>query len=214
MLQAAVVMCMAGLGGAHAQTKGLHEAVDRNDLAALRRLIASGAPLNERDAQGRTPLLLATQNNRVDAVRLLIEAGADVNAKDAISDSAYLLSGARGYNEILQLTLTHGADLKSVNRYGGTALIPACERGHVQTVRLLIAAGVDVNQINRLGWTCLLEAVILGDGGQRHQAIVGQLITAKADLNLADAQGVTALQHARQKGQGAVARLLQEAGAR
>ena len=131
-----------------------------------------------------------------------------------MQDSAYLLAGAQGRLEIVRMTLSYGADLKSTNRYGGTALIPACERGHVETALALIKAGVDVNHVNRLGWTCLVEAVVLSDGGPRHQAIIKALIEAGADLNLADKDGVTALAHARQRGQKAVAQLLQAAGAK
>ena len=59
-----------------------------------------------------------------------------------------------------------------------------------------------------------MEAVVLSDGGPRHQAIIQALIDAKADLNLPDKDGVTALAHARQRGQKAVVQLLQAAGAR
>ena len=68
--------------------------------------------------------------------------------------------------------------------------------------------------MNNLGWTGLLEAVILGDGGPRHQAIVKRLIEAGADVDLADGKGVTPLKHARERGQSEVARLLEAAGAK
>lgn len=192
----------------------LHAAAGRNDVPAIRRLLAEGAKLDERDGSGATALLVATHANRVEAAQALIEAGADVNAKDHIQDSPYLYAGARGHLDILKLTLAHGADLRSTNRYGGTALIPAAERGHVETVRTLIEAGVAVDHVNRLGWTALLEAVILGDGGERHQQIVALLLKAGAQVNLADAQGVTPLQHARAKGQRQVAALLEAAQGR
>lgn len=123
-------------------------------------------------------------------------------------------SPASAYNDILRLTLEHGADLESVNRYGGTALIPAAERGHVETVALLIAAGVDLDHVNRLGWTALLEAIILGRGGAAHTRVVQQLVAAGANVNLADAQGVTPLAHARQRDQDRIADILQRAGAK
>lgn len=144
----------------------------------------------------------------------MIEAGADVNAKDRIEDSPYLYAGARGHLEILKLTLTHGADLATTNRYGGTALIPAAERGHVETVRTLIEAGVAVDHVNRLGWTALLEAVILGDGGKRHEQIVRLLLDAGADPNLADKDGVTPLAHTQRAGYAAIEHMLREAGGR
>lgn len=189
---------------AHAETNTmdyrLHDAARHDDVRTLQQLLAQGAQLESRDEQGRTALLVATHGNQVAAAKALIEAGADVNAKDNIDDSPYLYAGARGLNDILRLALSHGADLKSTNRYGGTALIPAAERGHVETVQMLIDAGVDVNHLNRLHWTALLEAVILGDGGPRHVEIARRLLAAGADRQIADKDGVTALEHARQRG--------------
>ena len=192
----------------------LLEASSRGDAPQVKRLLDAGAPVDARDARQRTPLLLATWGNHPEVARLLIQAGADVNAKDSQQDSPYLLAGARGRDEILGMTLRHGADLASTNRYQGTALIPACERGHAQAARQLIASGVKLDHVNRLGWTCLLEVAILGTDGPQHRDIVRQLIVAKADLNLADRDGVTALQHARRRGLSGVATLLADAGAR
>ena len=191
----------------------LHRAAAQGDGAAVRTLLGQGADVDARDAAQATPLLVATRHNHVDAARALIQAGADVNAKDAIQDSPYLYAGARGHLEILRATLAAGADLKSTNRYGGTALIPAAERGQVQAVAMLIAAGVDVDHVNNLQWTALLEAIILSDGGPQHVQIVRQLIEAKADLDLADGDGVTPLQHARKRGYHEIASMLLAAGA-
>lgn len=191
----------------------LLRAAEAGDLAALRRLLDAGVPVDSRDARGRTALLVATDANRIDAARLLIERGADVNARDAIDDSPYLLAGARGRLEILRLTLAAGADLKSTNRYGGTALIPAAHYGHVETVRELLKTRIDVDHVNRLGWTALLEAIILGDGGAAHTEIVRLLVARGANVERADAQGVTPLAHARQRGQREIADILQRAGA-
>ena len=126
--------------------------------------------------------------------------------------SLYLYAGARGHLDILRMTLAHGADLRSTNRYRGTALIPAAERGHVDTVRTLIDAGVDVDHVNRLGWTALLEAIMLGDGSERYVRIVQLLVAGHANVNLADSNGETPLQHARQRGYGAIERVLVAAG--
>lgn len=37
----------------------------------------------------------------------------------------------------------------------------------------------------RLGWTALLEAIILGDGGERHTEVVRRMVEADANANLA-----------------------------
>jgi uncharacterized protein len=79
---------------------------------------------------------------------------------------------------------------------------------------LLTDTGVDVNHVNRLGWTALLEAILLSDGGPRHQEIVALLIEHGADMDLPDGDGVRPLAHARARGQARIARLLEAAGAR
>ena len=194
------VMPLISSGAGSGHTNPLHTAARNNDVANIGKLLAAGVAIEARDSSGATPLLAATHANQVAAAKALMKAGANVNAKDRINDSPYLYAGARGHLEILKLTLTHGANLKDTNRYGGTALIPAAERGHVETVRTLIEAGVDVDHVNRLGWTALLEAIILGRGGEPHQQIVELLIKGGANVNLADGEGVSPLQHARKRG--------------
>jgi ankyrin repeat protein len=192
----------------------LNAVIDKDvDAAQIQALLSRGADIDARDEAGRTALLIATHGNRIEVARVLIEAGADVNAKDRINDSPYLYAGARGHLEILTMTLARGVDLRSTNRYGGTALIPASERGHVDTVRTLIEAGVNVDHVNNLGWTALLEAIILGDGAERHQRIVGLLVKTDADINLADRDGVKPLQHARIRGYREIEAILVAAGA-
>ncbi|ORM24220.1 hypothetical protein BFL43_26230 [Williamsia sp. 1135] len=164
--------------------------------------------LEIRDADGRTPLVVATKSRDTDSARRLILAGADVNAKDNMQDSAFLYAGAEGLDDILVLTLDHGADVNSTNRFGGTALIPAAEKGHPTTVQILIDAGVPLDHINASGWTALLEAVVYGDGSPTYQDIVSRLLAAGADPGILDSQGRTALQIAQQRGQTGVARLL------
>lgn len=111
---------------------------------------------------------------------------------------------------MLEALLPANPDLTIRNRFGGLSPIPASERGHIDYVRRVVLTGVDLNHVNDLGWTALLEAVILGDGGPNHQEVVQILLAAGADRDIADRAGVTALQHAEQRGQNEVARLLRQ----
>ena len=81
-------------------------------------------------------------------------------------------------------------------------------------VRELIAAGAPLDHVNNLGWTALLEAVILGDGGAAHTEIVRLLVTAGANVNIADRDGVTPLAHAKRANYAGMVRTLAAAGAR
>jgi ankyrin repeat protein len=185
------------------------QAAKSNNVELLKHEIKIGVHVDSRDAKGRTALLVATYENAIDAARYLIQAGANVNAKDHLKDSPYLYAGAEGRLEILKMTVLAGANLKSINRYGGTALTPAAHHGHVKTVEYLLTTKIDVNQINYLGWTALLEAVVLGDGGTAHQGIVKLLLKAGANKNLVDIQGISPLQHAKNKGHGKIVILIQ-----
>jgi ankyrin repeat protein len=209
-----VLVGLAALGVSAAEPE-LVKAAESGDVQRIKALLKAGAKVDEPDATGRTALLAAAQRNQVEAARLLIAAGADVNKQDQRKDSAFLYAGAAGHLEILKLTWKAGANTRITNRYGGVALIPACERGHVETVEfLLTSTDTNVNHVNNLGWTGLLEAIILGDGGARHQRIVELLIRNRADVNLADKEGVTPLAHARKRGFREITSMLEKAGAR
>lgn len=189
--------------------QALFRAAEQGDTATIQRLLADGAPINAQDERGRTAALIATHAHQTAAVGVLIDAGADINIRDQRTDNVLLYAGAEGLLDILRLAIAAGADTRLTNRFGGTALIPAAERGHVEIVReLLTTSDVDVNHINNLGWTALLEAVILSDGGPRHQQIVRLLLEHGADPSIADKDGVTSLEHARRRGYTAIETLL------
>jgi hypothetical protein len=196
------------------QDLALVSAAGRGDLGVVESLLRAGASVTARDERGRTALLAATQADQIAVARALIAAGSDVNAKDNQEDSPYLYAGAEGRNTILKMTLAAGADLKSVNHYGGTALIPAAHHGHVEAVRILLGTAIDKDHVNKLGWTALLEAIILGDGGGVQTEIVQLLVQAGANVNLPDRDGVTPLQHAKQRGFAEMVRILTAKGAK
>ena len=174
---------------------------ERGDTETLLTMIRDGAPINQRDARGRTPIMAATHGNHPETVKALIDAGSDIHIQDNMRDNPFLYAGAEGLLEVLKVLIDAGVNTRLTNRYGGTALIPACERGHIEVVHtLLTTTDVDVNHINNLGWTALLEAIVLSNGGPAHQQIVQMLLEHGADINIADKEGVTPLDHARNRG--------------
>lgn len=196
------------------QRRAMLKAAEQGDVSAVNRILAAGGKADVRDDMLRTPLLQAVANDRLEVVTLLLAEGADINAQAHNHDTPWLLAGARGRTDMLRLMWPKRPDLTLRNRYGGTALIPACHYGHVEAVKFLVTTKIDLNHINNLGWTCLLEAVILGDGGPRHQEIVRVVLKAGADPNTADKQGNTAIAHARTRGQTQIIAILDAAGAK
>jgi uncharacterized protein len=186
-------------------------AAQRGDADGVALALRAGADIEARDAERRTALLLAVTGDHVDAARVLVAMGADPDALDDRHDTPWLVTGVTGSVAMLEALLPAGPDLTVRNRFGGVSVIPASERGHVDYVRRVVQTGIDVNHVNDLGWTALLEAVILGDGGERHQQVVRILLDAGADRAIPDRDGVTALEHARTKGYAAITRILEEA---
>ena len=185
------------------------------DVGAIRAALADGADADGRDADGTPATMLATRGHHTDALRALLDAGADVDAQDGTLDNPLLYAGREGFLDVIRVANEAEADPTITNRYGGVAHIPASERGHVEVVRYLLnETDIDVDHVNKLGWTALLEAILLSDGGPRHQQIVELLLEAGADPDLADGDGVRPLTHARHRGQTEIVRLLEGADAR
>lgn len=194
---------------------GLHAAAHLGKLALLHSLAAAGADLNARDGNGRTPLHVATFARQREAVRELARLGARLELLDQDRYDAVTIAAVADDEETLRLLLSLGASAKLVtSRYDGTALIAAAHLGHDGVVRQLVAAGAPVDHVNNLHWTAAIEAVVLGDGGPRHQRSLQALIGAGANLQLADRQGQTPLVLARSRGYREMVRMLEQAGAK
>lgn len=198
--------------GEVAQYRGLHASAQRGDLAAIQKAIADKADLNVRDPYGRTPLHVATFARQREAIKLLAKAGADLGLLEHGRYDAVTIAAVADDEETLRLLLALGASARlTTSVYDGTALIAAAHLGHDGVVRQLIAAGAPLDHINNLHWTAAIEAVVLGDGGPRHQATLRALIDAGANLQLADRHGNTPLMLAKQRGYKEMVKML-EAG--
>ena len=142
----------------------------------------------------------------------LAEAGADMNALEGRAYDVVTIAAVADDPELMSLAIDLGNDPGLVTSpYDGTALIAAAHLGHVEVVRRLIAAGAPLDHVNNLHWTAVMEAVVLGDGGRDHQAVLAALLDAGADRGLADRDGVTPLQHARARGYAEMAERLERA---
>ncbi len=185
-----------------ARDRSLIEAGSLGELDDVERLLDDGARVDAVDATGRTALVAAAYGNHVEVAEVLVEAGADVNVQDETQQSAFLIATSEVGDDLrlLELALANGADVDATDSYNGTGLIRAADRGYVRIVRQLLETEMNLDHVNRLGWTALLEAVILGGGDAAHREVVRLLVAGGADVAISDGQGVTALEHARERG--------------
>lgn len=212
MMRIITIALLIGLtGSASAQTApsdrevasydGLFLAAHNGDIAAIERLVAGGADVNARDARGRTPAHVAAFASKDDALRALAEAGAEMNALEHRAYDVVTIAAVANDSELMSLAIELGNDPGLITSpYQGTALIAAAHLGHVGVVQRLIDAGAPLDHINNLHWTAVMEAVVLGDGGPDHQAVLNALLSAGADRTIADNDAVTPLQHAKARG--------------
>ena len=226
-LATGLVCALGALGGTPAQGQtppgpqtvrsyqGLLAAAWQGDLPALKARIAAGSDLNVRDANGRTPLHVATFARQREAIVLLAQAGADLGALDDDRYDAVTIAAVADDEETLRVLLAAGASARlTTSRYDGTALIAAAHLGHDGVVHQLIAAGAPLDHVNNLNWTALIESIVLGDGGPRHVATLRALVEAGASTQLADREGRTPLALARARGYDTMVQILLSAGAR
>jgi len=160
-------------------TTPLHEAAYRDDVAAARRLIQSGADVKAANRYGVTPLSLACTNGSAGMIELLLKSGADANFALPGGETALMTASRTGKVEAVNVLLAHGADvnLKEIKR-GQTALMWAAAEGNVAVVEALLKAGADMNVRLDSGFTSLLFAAREGRIG-----VVKALLKAGANVN-------------------------------
>ncbi len=108
----------------------ISDAILKNDLTRIKRLIQAGADVNELDAYGFTPLIEAAIVNRPESV------------------------------EIAKLLLSHGADIQGVSITGHTALHWAAENNNLALCKLLLEQKTDPNAYNLASQPVLVMPVL------------------------------------------------------
>ena len=70
------------------------------------------------------------------------------------------------------------------------------------------------DHVNNLHWTALIESIVLGDGGANHTETLRALVSAGANLQLADRNGNKPLRLAQERAYKAILEILEKAGAK
>lgn len=117
-------------GGGQGGT-AMHWMAFNGDEAGVRRLIISGAEIDDRLKTGGTPLHLAAYNGNVAVVKLLIEHGASVNARTKAGVTPLDWARRNGHEAVAMLLLAHGgkASRASSPRPAGSVPAPGASGG-------------------------------------------------------------------------------------
>lgn len=119
----------------------LMAASHEGDLEIVSDLIARGADLEAKDADGYTALMYACNRGQADVVRQLLQAGADVDAADNQNSTPLMFAAQHDYVPVVRMLIEAGASHHARGDHGMTALGLAKQNGHRKTRRLLTKAG-------------------------------------------------------------------------
>ena len=176
----------------------LIRAVEQKVPAIVRKLMSAGADVYAASARGKTALHFAAEYGYLELAKWLIDAKADgafVNVRDASGRSPLHFAAGEGSHELVSLLLQRGADVHAVDAAGRTPLHDAAEqKGEIKkefdaTVRLLIEANANVNQRT----TSNEESPLCKAAAGMSVDVVARLLSAGADVNLADSKNESPL---------------------
>lgn len=149
----------------------------------------------------------AAYEGKVEAVREGIKAGNNVNSTDPEKRLTPLhMAAYNGHVEVIKLLLEHGATLDARDSEGKTPLLHASTGPYADALKVLIDAGADVNAAETTeAFTPLMMAAGLGQ-----TEVVKVLLAHKANRDLLDNDGDSALKHAQNSGHVDIVELLKQ----
>ena len=191
-------------------TTALHWASYRDALDSADLLIRAGANVNAANDLGATPLWNASLNGSAAMVGRLLQAGANPNLALLGGETPLMIASRAGNPDVITRLIDKGANVNARGPRGQTALMWAVSQQHPDVVKVLLARGADIHarsdvwkemmavpphgkpEYNRLiphgGDTALMFAARVGD-----LASARLLVAAGANVNDADAWGVSAM---------------------
>ena len=187
----------------------LHWAAYHSDGEAAGLLLRAGANPNAATDLGATPLWLASQNGDSAMVDRLLRAGGDPNRALLSGETPLMVAARSGYPGVVEQLLAKGAHIDAHGARGQTALMWAVSQKHPDVVKVLLAHHPDLD-IRSEVWSEVMAVPPHGylpynkaipHGGETalmFAARVGDLESAKllvgagANVNDADAWGVSA----------------------
>lgn len=147
----------------------------KTDVLSL--LTSHGAPVNERNKKGVTPLSLAIDKNNITHLTFYASSGADINAEDMEGNTPLTRVLESPTDEMLRKLITP-RNVLSKDSAGNTPLhIALIKDSPYEYIKFLVDSGADVNARNKDGDSVLFMAV------RKNKRDVGDLLLSKnADI--------------------------------
>ncbi len=120
-------------------------AVEQN-FQEVKRLVESGADVNQGNSYDTTALHCVAQSGSLEIVKYLAEHGADVNCKNWRNETALQYAAKSGSLEIVEYLVENGADMNCLNTSNRTNLHFAVECNSLEMVKYLVEHGAKVTR--------------------------------------------------------------------
>ena len=174
------------------------KAVQFNDVATVRKMLAAGVDPNAVDARGM-PLLAIAARQKSDGVAKLLAArpSIDLDATDRAGENALMFAALNGDASLARFLIDHGAE---VNKTGWTPLHYAASSGADEIVKMLLDASAYIDAGSPNGTTPLMMAA---RGG--HIRTVKLLLDEGADMTIKNQLGLTVIDFAKRYNQTEIA---------
>ncbi len=158
-----MVSSMSFFGGCF-DVRPIHKAAYKGDLKKVKEIIGRDPnEINVQDAQGFTPLHLASGKGHIEIVEFLLNHGADIELEIFNGVTPLMLAAQYVTNETIKTLLEHGAKVNHKDENGRTALHDAAMYSGKEVINLLISYGADVNARDQHQSTPLHQAAMLSN---------------------------------------------------
>jgi tRNA A-37 threonylcarbamoyl transferase component Bud32 len=199
--------------GKTAESSDLLTAVASGNVEKVKALLAKGANAERPDAEGTTPLMLASEGSAAvpegaPMVEALLNAGAHVDSVDGSGRSALYRASAAGKTGAMGLLLDHQANANLRATDFSTPLIEAVTHARLDAAQLLIDRGADVNLGDANNTTPLMVAADAATGIANPADFLRLLLEHGAKRGAKDSRGRIAFQIAVETKNSAAVQLL------
>jgi ankyrin repeat protein len=185
----------------------VHWAAKHGLASVVEKLASKGINLNDKDADGRTPLDYALDSNDEDTMNLLLKGGKHINRQDTVNIQTLHFSARKGDISMIKQLHEKGSSLEARDGKGQTVIFHAVKGKQYATMKWLLEKNTNIHAVDKQGFTALHIAAqecdlaatkILVEKGANVNALSSERLTPL--LCIVNSQGIDVLRYLHEKG--------------